>query len=325
VAVVALGAVAGTLITVWHVRLHPTDLQIELIGLFVASGVAISYAVNAWVLKQALAPLHRLQAGVDAVRSGQQHVHVAAGAAADQQFERLAATFNQMVAQLEADARQRQLLSRLILQAQEEERQRLARELHDEAAQSLTSLLVHLRLLERAQNPADAQQRVQELRELTAQALEDVRRVALDLRPTILDDLGLGPALEWRVDELNKQAGVHGAIRIGGLDRRLAAPVELALYRVAQEALANVVRHAQATAVAVSLQRSAAGVELEIADDGVGFDVRGVQHAAAHRLGLVGMCERVEALGGELIIAAEAGRGTRVTARLPLPAEGQRP
>ena len=255
---------------------------------------------------------------MDEVRSGEQHVHVELGDVTDERFERLVATFNQMVSQLELSTQQMQQLSRMILQAQEEERYRLARELHDEAAQSLTSLLVRLRLLERAHNPADAQQRVQELRELTARALEDVRRVALDLRPTILDDLGLGPALEWRVDEFNKGDGVHATIQVSGMDRRLPRETELALYRVGQEALSNVSRHAQASHVEINLQQSDGVVALEIRDDGVGFDPDHVHPATGHGLGLVGIRERVATIGGTFAVNSRPGSGTAIVARVPV-------
>jgi two-component system sensor histidine kinase UhpB len=255
---------------------------------------------------------------VDAVRGGEPQARVTLGAVTDARFERLAETFNQMVAQLEFDAQQMQLLSRLILQAQEDERQRLARELHDEAAQSLTSLLVHLRLLERARDPQVAQERVAELRELTARALEDVRRVALDLRPTILDDLGLGPALEWRVDEFNKQEGVQATFQTRGLDGRLPRAIELVLYRVGQEALSNVIRHAGATQVEVTLQRGEGAVELAVIDNGDGFDPEAVRRNEGQRLGLVGMRERVGALGGVLLVDSQRGHGARIVARIPL-------
>lgn len=205
----------------------------------------------------------------------------------------------------------------MILQTQEEERYRLARELHDEAAQSLTSLLVRLRLLERAHNPEEAQQRVQELRELTARALEDVRRVALDLRPTILDDLGLGPALEWRVDEFNKEGAMQASIRVSGMERRLPRETELTLYRVGQEALSNVSRHAQADHVAITLQRSDGIVELEVRDDGVGFDPENVHPATGHGLGLVGIRERVATIGGTLAVHSRPGGGASIVARVP--------
>lgn len=318
-AIVALGAIAGTIVTVWHVTTFPEGLHLGLIAYFTLSGLAISFLVNSWVLKRALEPLDRLQQAVDAVRSGSTNVRVTLSENSDERFDRLADTFNQMLVQLEHDAEEMQQLSRQILQAQEAERYRLARELHDEAAQALTSLLVHLRLLERAHDPAEAQKRVQELRELTARALEDVRRVALDLRPTILDDLGLGAALEWRVDELNKHGDMRADIAVSGLESRLPPDVALAFYRVAQEALSNASRHAQAAHVAVSLAGSPAQVTLEIADDGVGFDPNAAAVESDHHgLGLLGMRERMRMIGGELAIHAARGRGTRVVACAPL-------
>jgi two-component system sensor histidine kinase UhpB len=243
----------------------------------------------------------------------------------DERFDRLADTFNQMLAQLERDAEEMQQLSRQILQAQEDERYRLARELHDEAAQALTSLLVHLRLLERAHDPAEAQKRVQELRELTARALEDVRRVALDLRPTILDDLGLGPALEWRVDELNKHGGMQATVQVSGLDERLPNEMALALYRVAQESLSNASRHAQAEHVTVTLTRRPGQIVLQICDDGVGFDPSAPpEDADRHGLGLLGMRERMRMIGGELAINSGPGRGTQIRAQAPLGSGGSR-
>jgi two-component system sensor histidine kinase UhpB len=318
-AVVTLGAIAGTVVTVWHVTTFPQDLHLQLIAIFAAAGLLISFAVNSWVLKQALDPLDRLQGAVDAVRGGAGSVRVTLTDNSDERFDRLAGTFNQMLDQLERDAVEMQQLSRQIIQAQEEERYRLARELHDEAAQALTSLLVHLRLLERAHEPAEAQKRVQELRDLTAGALEDVRRVALDLRPTILDDLGLGAALEWRIDELNKHGGSSAAVTISGLESRLPPDVALALYRVAQEALSNASRHAQAATIAVMLAGSPRQVTLEICDDGVGFDPSApAADNTHHGLGLLGMRERMRMIGGELAIYSAPGQGTRITARAPL-------
>ncbi len=316
--IVALGAAIGTGVTVWYVDTYPGSVYVPLIAVFVLCGLVVSFVVNNWVLKRALAPLDRLQEGVDEVRRGVQNVHVELGEVTDDRFDRLVDTFNQMVSQLELSRQQMQQLSRMILQAQEEERSRLARELHDEAAQSLTSLLVRLRLLERARNPEDAQQRVQELRELTAQALEDVRRVALDLRPTILDDLGLGPALEWRVDEVNKSGTLHATIIVSGIDRRLPRETELTLYRMGQEALSNVSRHAHAGRVNLDLQRCGNYVVLVVRDDGVGFDPQSVQPARGHGLGLVGMRERVATVGGTLVVESQPGNGTRLEARIPL-------
>lgn len=324
-AVVTLGAIAGTVLTVWHVTTFPEDLHFQLIGFFAVAGLGISFAVNSWVLKRALEPLDRLQQAVDDVRRGEQNTRIVLSDNSDERFDRLADTFNQMLGQLERDAVEMQQLSRQILQAQEEERFRLARELHDEAAQALTSLLVHLRLLERAQHPAEAQKRVQELRELTAHALEDVRRVALDLRPTILDDLGLGPALEWRVDELNKHGGMRASVHVSGLDERLPSEMALALYRVAQESLSNASRHAQAAQVEVTLVRRPGQIVLQVCDDGVGFDPSAPpEDADRHGLGLLGMRERMRMIGGELAIISSPGRGTQIRAQAPLPSDEMR-
>lgn len=326
-AIVLIGAVVGTVTTIWHVQTYPQDIHYELILLFTIAGIIGSFAVNNWVLKRALAPLDRVQDAVDEVRSGATNVRVDPGPMSDERFDRLADTFNQMLQQLETNAMQLRQLPRQILQVQETERHRLARDLHDEAAQALTSLLVHLRLLERAHTPEDAQARVQELRQLTAQALEEVRRVALDLRPTILDDLGLEAALAWRVDEFNKLEGLTATITTYGWEARLPRDVELVLYRVGQEALNNVTRHAHATRVEVTLMRRAGSVRLAVADNGQGFDPAaprfadvisedGERHDSDHGFGLLGMRERLGMIGGTLEIRSLPGQGTEIVAVL---------
>ncbi|NJN82792.1 MAG: HAMP domain-containing sensor histidine kinase [Caldilineaceae bacterium] len=299
-------------------RSFPDDLHYELIFFFALVGVVISLTVNGLLLRWALAPLDRLQNAVDAVRGGQEGVRVQLGENSDERFDRLGETFNRMLDAQEANARRMQQLSRQILQAQEDERQRLARELHDEAAQALTGLLVHLRLLERAHTPEEAQQRVLELRTLTAQALEDVRRVALDLRPTILDDLGLAAALEWRVDEVNKMDGVSATFEASGLEQRLARELELVLYRIGQEALSNVVRHAQAQHVAVMLIRHADRVVLRVVDDGIGYDPAALRSGVHHGLGLVGMGERIAMVNGGLTVESRPGQGVTIVATAPI-------
>ncbi len=318
-AIVTLGAVVGTIITVWHVQTFPEDIHYELIAFFALSGLLISFFVNKWILERALEPLGRIQEAVDQVRQGDHQVQVRLGNISDEQFDRLADTFNRMLREHETYNEQMQQLPRQILRAQEEERQRLARELHDEAAQALTSLLVHLRLLERAYEPQKAQAQVQALRELTAQALEEVRRVALDLRPTILDDLGLGPALEWRVDEFTAASGIEATIQVDGLGQRLPRDIELAFYRIGQESLSNIARHAQAQHVAVSLRRINGHLSLEVVDDGVGFDPAGVKPTHTPRgLGLLGMRERMAMVNGHLMIESQPGQGTRIVAEAPL-------
>lgn len=313
----AVGAVGGTLITAWYVGGVQQQIYQPLIVLFAVAGIAISFVVNNWVLKRALDPLDRLQMVVDAVRAGQFDLRVDPGPNSDERFDRLADTFNRMLNRLDENAEQMHQLSRGIMQAQEAERQRLALELHDEAAQALTSLLVHLRLLERAKDPESAQKQVQALRELTAQALEDVRRVAVDLRPKILDDLGLGPALEWRVDEFNKADGVHATLRVQGLGQRLPREVALIFYRIGQEALSNIANHAQARNVAVTLRCADTLLTLAVCDDGLGFDPTALNTQKAHGFGLLGMRERLAMIGGTLEIHSAPGQGTQIVAAAP--------
>lgn len=318
-AIVAFGAILGTLITVRYVLTFPNNVPYWLIFFFGISGILISFVVNNWVLKKTLQPLDRLQAAVDDVRDGKTYVVVDPGPVTDERFDRLTDTFNQMIVQLEENTHKMQQLSRMILQAQEDERLRLARELHDEAAQALTSLIVHLRLLERAKNPEEAQQRVVELRQLTAAALDDVRRVSLDLRPTILDDLGLAPALEWRVDEFNLGDDVAATIQVSGLSHRLPQEYELVFYRTAQEALSNIVKHADACNVEVKLWTDDESVQLTVKDDGCGFTPTSTVDESGSGLGLLGMRERLGTIDGELEIKSAPESGTMIHACAPLP------
>ena len=314
--IVTIGAVGGTIYTVWHVLTYPDDFHYELIALFAAFGLALSFAANYVVLRMALTPLTRLQAAVDDVREGDLSTRVRIGRLDDEQFVRLIETFNQMVATTAENNLELRQLSQRILRAQEDERQRVARELHDQSGQSLTTMLVRLRLLERSEDVTQARQHVQALRQLTAQALDEVRRIALELRPKILEDLGLCEALAWRADELNTGGTLKITLQTIGMDRRLSRELELVLYRVAQEALTNVARHAKAGSAHVILRQLDGRVTLTVEDDGAGFDA---DAALAHPngLGLAGMRERLALVGGTLQVHSGPGRGTHLIAIAP--------
>jgi signal transduction histidine kinase len=218
------------------------------------------------------------------------------------------ALLRQRLAEQEA---QRTRLVRALLMAQEEERSRIARDLHDQIGQALTAMLITLdRSLERAEPTALGQ-----LRELAAVTLADVRRIALDLRPAVLDDLGLEPAVERYARELRERYGLDVDVRIR-LPRRLSRQQETVLYRVAQEALTNVVRHARAGVVSVVADADGDRVQLVVDDDGGGFEPAAL--TPSEQLGLLGMRERVELLGGALRVESAPGAGCRVHARLPL-------
>lgn len=312
--IVTVGAVAGTTIALRHGALHPGFPHYGLMAGFAAAGLTASLVLNYLMLRAVLRPLDHLQEAVDAVRAGETGVRVAADGLPDERLGHLADAFNHMVEAVEEHAEHLTRLPGRILRAQEEERRRIARELHDEAAQSMTSLLVRLRLLEQARTPERAQERVTELRELTARALEDVRRIALELRPSVLDDLGLAAALHAYVDELNALGPTQLEFRCEGCEGRMQPEVELALFRVAQEALTNMRRHANAPQARVRLWRTGDRISLEVEDDGLGF-TPGSLRSGPGGLGLAGMQERMALIGGELIVRSAPGRGTTVAAR----------
>jgi signal transduction histidine kinase len=205
---------------------------------------------------------------------------------------------------------------RRVIEAQELERRRLARELHDETGQALTSILLGLKGIRAARTDAEAEQIEGELRELVVQALQDVRSLAVELRPSALDDFGLVPAVERLVQTFSERSGIAAAIEANLGGERLSPELETVLYRVVQEALTNVVKHAAATTVSVVLTRRDGGVSVIVEDDGGGFAEDDV---GAGSLGLVGMRERLGLVGGSLTIESNPGEGTSLAAYVPLP------
>ncbi len=212
------------------------------------------------------------------------------------------------------------LLARAI-SAQEEERGRVARELHDETGQALSAILLGLKNLEHTGTLDRAQAQAHRLRELTAQTVRDVGRLARGLRPSTLDDLGLFPALQRYGEELSTSHDVNVCIT-GDEGARFPANVETTLYRIVQEALTNVARHARARSADVVIQSTKGLVQVTVRDDGAGFDVNSELQAAGSRrgrgLGLMGMHERASLLGGSLVISSRPGDGTRITVELPV-------
>jgi signal transduction histidine kinase len=205
---------------------------------------------------------------------------------------------------------------RRVVEAQELERARLARELHDETGQALTSILLGLKSLEDRADTADSRTAVTELRDLVVSTLQDVRRLAVELRPAALDDFGLVPAIERLRDGVEEQGGLTVDVQSPFGDERLPSETETALYRIVQEALTNVMKHAAATRVTVRLSRSDKNVVLVIQDDGKGFEPGRARDGG---LGLVGMRERVALLGGRLTVESSEGGGTLLKAEVPLP------
>jgi signal transduction histidine kinase len=217
------------------------------------------------------------------------------------------------------EASRAKLLAKVVA-AQEEERQRISRELHDETGQSLTTLLVQLKVLENLDDPQEVRQRIFDLRALTSQALEEVRRLALDLRPAALDDLGLVAATEGFVAEHARVEGlqIHFNAQHFGEDR-LPRDMETVLYRIIQEAMTNIIRHAHARQAWIELARDQEGILLAIRDDGCGFDPQAVSASSHLGMGLLGMQERAELIGATFILRSAPGQGTEIRITAPLP------
>lgn len=221
---------------------------------------------------------------------------------------------------VQASERRLQALSRQLFETQEAERRHLARELHDEIGQILSTLKI---LIQRAQRTGERSAAVDCLEEsirIVEQAIRQIRALSLDLRPSVLDDLGLVPALRWFVEVKARQGAFAGVFESEPFAVRLPLEVELACFRVVQEAVSNVMRHGKATKVMVALSRGPRGLEVSVRDDGVGFDVTAALADAVRgrSLGLLGMQERVALVGGTLAIDSMKGKGCEVKAWFPL-------
>ncbi len=289
-----------------------------ILAAFVASGWLVSVALNFLLLQIAFRPLIDLGRVMNRVQAGERSLR-APLSGFDPQTDQLASTFNTMLEAIDESNRQRTIQ---IFNAQEQERIRIARELHDETSQVLTSLLISLAVLEESITSQEARDRIAETRRLAHQTLRAIRNLSTDLRPSALDDLGLIPALRWYIKEYQQKFSITAEFQANGLKNRLPAEMETALYRIVQEALTNVARHAQARKVWVEFNEDAEAIYATISDDGRGFDAEQLQQMPStgqeRGWGLVGMRERASLLDGTLTIDSKPGSGTSVHVRIPL-------
>ena len=237
------------------------------------------------------------------------------------EIQQLHATLAHMADQIRRYQRSIQSYVAAVTRGQEDERSRLARELHDETVQALIALDQRVQMIERtcARDPQAAAQKLPELRAMTASTIEDVRRIIRALRPIYLEDLGLLPALESLTKAAGDEGGLMVIFEVEGQTRRLPLERELALYRIVQEALNNIVKHARAKHVQVKLACDEA-LHVSVTDDGVGFEMPDRADALTDlgHFGLVGMRERAELIGAHLTIQSARGSGTTIQLRLPL-------
>jgi signal transduction histidine kinase len=271
-----------------------------------------------------LVPVNQLIQGTRAVASGD--LSVRAVPWAKDELGQLTEAFNFMTKKLDdyrkeslAKEKMRVQLVKKLIAAQEDERKRIARELHDETAQSLTSIKLSLKVIEDARELEAATRVARELRGMLNRTMEEVSSLARDLRPSVLDDMGLQASLADYIDKcssvLNKAIDFH----LQGLHKcRFPSYVETTVYRVVQEALTNVIKHAQAENISVVVRYSNEVLTAIVEDDGIGFDPASVSQNGGRGLGLFGMHERAALVGGTLEIESEAGEGTTVYLNIPV-------
>jgi two-component system sensor histidine kinase DegS len=212
-----------------------------------------------------------------------------------------------------------QIMGAQIIRSQEEERRRVARDIHDGPAQAMANIVFRAEVCERLidTDVERAKLELRQLREHIRETLGEIRKIIFDLRPMALDDLGLVPTIRGVLENFRNQQGIFTEVTVTGRERRLESHIEIGLFRVAQEALNNVVKHAQASTVRVRIEFAPAGVTLVIEDDGKGFDSSNEESPDGH-FGLMGMRERLQLLQGKFVIKSTLGKGTRVMITAPL-------
>jgi len=316
---VIVGVVVGSFLTADHVANSPDHrIHWEFMVWFGSLAVTVSLILNYVLLRAALQPVGALSRLAEALHRGHLETRATRPFFTDPDVDHLIMAVNEVLDELSRYREQLRHLSSRVTAQLETERKNLARELHDETAQALATLLVMQRMVAREATTDRQRQALQELRELTSLTLEGVRRMSVGLRPSILDETGLAGALHWYVEEFCGDTLPPVKMDLDETLGRLAPDTELAIYRITQEALSNIMRHASASAVTLTMRQDGEWVALLVADDGVGFDPAAPpQPGGREPLGLFTMRERAELVGGRLEVVSRRGEGTSVQARFP--------
>ncbi|HZG50082.1 MAG TPA: sensor histidine kinase [Thermoleophilaceae bacterium] len=301
----AAGLVAGLDLTVADQRWSFLILSLSIV---------LTLCVNLWMLQRRFRPLEHLIERIEGIDPAQPASFGLGAPEPVEEIDRLTTSFRRLLDRIEEERRRSGALA---MRAQEEERRRLARDLHDEVNQALTAILLRLQALSQDAPPERAAELV-ELKRLVNQAMEELMTLARQLRPSALDDHGLVPALEAQLKRFGARTGVEVRLRTDGDPNELPEDVQTALYRITQEALTNAGRHAGATAVEVDVGFEDGRVDLRVRDDGAGFDPGALARSERPGigLGLGGMAERARLVGGELHVRSAPGWGTTVSMRL---------
>ncbi len=324
--VIILGALAGTSIT----HLFVGSISGFALALFFATvGILLSLLINSYILQSALRPMDTLQHTVERIDRGDTTVRAPVEEIGDPQLHELAQALNTMLERLaahtkeiEANRVQVRRLSGQVLSAQEDERKRIARELHDDTSGALARVILNLEMCEDIlpEDMVEVRGRMRSTRVLAEQTLENIRQMIFDLRPTLLDDLGLAAAVRWYAKNCLEAAGIQVQVEASNQLGRATAAIETGMFRIAQEAINNVIRHANARHVLVQLFRQESKWVLLVQDDGRGFDVKSLPPTSngEHHWGLFGVQERVDLLGGTFRVESGVGEGTTLKVEIPV-------
>jgi signal transduction histidine kinase len=316
----AIAVIVALLVTWWLITrqiLEPIRALDEASAQFAAGNLDVALP-NGGIdeVARLTANLEQMRIRLDATLEDHRRWNEALGEMVEERTRELASLYEQLQGKEDMCKR---LLGK-VLTGQEEERTRLARELHDTIGQSLTAIIMTSTAVENSL-PADfvsGKDKLANVRNMAVQTLHDLRGLIFDLRPEVLDDLGLGLALHSQVKKYLEPAGVHVQLRAAGLKDQLPAEIETAVFRVVQEAITNIARHAHATEANISLTKKDSQLIVRVEDNGIGFDPDQLQQKQQQAWGLRGMEERVTLLGGKFYVGSQPGTGTLVLAEVPV-------
>jgi two-component system, NarL family, sensor histidine kinase UhpB len=315
-------ALAGLWVTSHSLETHHYFIDTS----FIVLATLLTLVINFVLLRASFSPLFHLLSTIREISQGETHAR-AKTSSSDAELRELALAFNTMLDHLEDARRER---TNLIIQAQEAAQRRIALELHDEVGQNMTALFIHTEVLKQTLQTVPAStmksetkqqltEELEQLSKLTQVTTESIRVIAQQLRPSVLDDLGLFPALRWLVEDSRERLHLNVTLTTQGFKDMPTLPTqyETTLFRIAQESLTNIARHAHAEHVIILLTQERQRITLSIQDDGSGYE----QEKVHPRLGIVGMSERARLLGGTLTIHSQLDHGTTVQASIPCPAK----
>lgn len=310
--------VIGAATVLAALAMYGSTLADSRVAALLIGALTVAQIANGALVILALRPIRALEDVASRVVRGDTSARVPFSPLADRNVARTGRALNQLLDDLLCERDRIRGLAAKVIRAQDEERARIARELHDATAQTMAGVVLQLSVAERSCGDDDAAvTKIREIRGMATEALEEVRTLSHTIYPSVLDDLGLPSALEWLARRTEEQDAVETRVEARGDAGRLTKPAASVLYRVAQEALSNAVRHATPRRVTLRLEIGEDAASLLVADDGRGFNVA---EAKARRpgMGLFTMRERVALVDGTLTIDSAPGRGTTITAGVPL-------